>query len=111
MNKIIKLKQKCNVGHIEQTQEQIDAQALIEKRAEINTNTEQAIFDLLSVDTKEKALITQANMQGEATRIIAHKTIGGKYPAGGEQRLKELGEMQAKIKAFIKQGREAKAKL
>ena len=90
---------------------QLDASKKANQKAEINTNTEQAIFDLLSVDTKEKALITQANMQGEATRIIAHKTIGGKYPAGGEARLKELGEMQAKIKAFIKQGREAKAKL
>jgi hypothetical protein len=109
MSKIIKT--ECEVGSVERTQEQIDADILANKKAEINSLTEARIFEILGVQNKEKALIEQANMQSEATRIVASKTIAGRYPAGGEARLQELGAMQEQIAAAIAKGKEAKAKL
>lgn len=103
---------KCSVGTYEATQTEIDAGVRAGKKMEINANTESVIFNLLGVNTREKAIIMQANLHGEATRIIAHRTVDGKYrEAGDKQRLKTLGDMQNDIRNALKKGREAKAKL
>ena len=77
----------------------------LERKAEINTETDKEIFKIIGADDKFKALIKQSNLQDEVMRIFALKMIKGKFPAGGEARIKEIGEIQERIAAVVKSGK------
>jgi hypothetical protein len=81
------------------------------EKTKINQATEAEIFSVLGAEDKMGSVIAQLNVMGEAIRMIGYKVATGEYLPDAIDKLTAINVQQEKLKALIKTGRVAKAKL